>query len=67
MSKWKYGQQDNSGGRIVVERFESNLLKTNPLQDPSLRDLPVYVPPSYDQEDRDYPLVVCLSGFTGSA
>ena len=52
--------------RIVVERLESNILRSNPLGDPFVRDLPVYVPPSYYNSSTDYPVVYCLSGFTGS-
>ena len=54
------------GSRVVVERLESRILRTNPLGDPFIRDLPVYLPPSYYNSSMEYPVVLCLSGFTGS-
>lgn len=54
-------------GRVVVERVQSELLKNNPLGDPFVRDLYLYLPPSYGQGSQQYPSVLCLSGFTGSA
>ena len=56
-----------NAGTVLLEKFESQLLKNNPLNDPFVRDLAVYLPPSYSSGREDYPLVVCLSGFTGSA
>ncbi len=55
------------GSRVAVERLESRILRSNPLGDPFVRDLPVYLPPSYYNSSTEYPVVVCLSGFTGSA
>ena len=54
------------GSRVVVERLESRILRPNPLGDPFIRDLPVYLPPSYYNSSTEYPVVLCLSGFTGS-
>jgi len=54
-------------GRVVVEKIKSRLLKSNPLGDPATRDLCVYLPPSHDRGHQQYPSVLCLSGFTGSA
>jgi enterochelin esterase-like enzyme len=54
------------GSRVVVERLESRILRSNPLGDPFIRDLPVYLPPSYYNSNTEYPVVFCLSGFTGS-
>lgn len=54
-------------GRVAFEQLESNLLRQNPLNDPSSRLLPVYLPPSYDTCSTEYPLVLCLAGFTGSS
>ena len=56
-----------AGSRITVERFESSVLQTNPLGDPYIRDLPVYLPPSYYTSSTGYPVVFCLSGFAGSS
>lgn len=45
---------------------ESEVLKGNPLGDPYVRPLPVYLPPGYDaDEDTRYPVVFMLAGFTG--
>lgn len=53
-------------GRIVVEQIESKVLRGNALHDPTTRDLYVYLPPGYDEDDaRRYPVVYCLTGFTG--
>jgi S-formylglutathione hydrolase FrmB len=56
----------NVRGRIVVERFESHVLRANPLGDPATRELYLYLPPSYDGDTgRRFPVVYCLTGFTG--
>ncbi len=52
-------------GTIRVLRHESNALKNNPLCDPHIRDLYVYLPHDYDQTEKSYPVVFCLTGFTG--
>ena len=53
-------------GRVVVERFESAVLRGNPSGDPHARRLPIYLPPSYDEQpERRYPVVFVLTGFTG--
>ncbi len=53
-------------GTIKVLEHESNILKDNPLGDPSKRELYVYLPPDYDAEsDKKFPVVYCLTGFTG--
>lgn len=62
-----FSSQGKVGGRIVIERLQSHLLKRNPLKDPADRDLPIYLPPSYDKSSNRYPVVICLSGFTGGA
>lgn len=56
----------SSHGTTVVERFESRVLKGNPLGDPDLREIPVYLPPSYEKDrSRRYPVIYWLHGFTG--
>jgi enterochelin esterase-like enzyme len=50
-------------GRIETLRFESRCLRDNPLGDPHERDIHVYVPPGYDDDDRRYPAVMVLPGF----
>lgn len=53
-------------GRVQIERFQSAVLKDNPLGDPFVRRVPIYLPPSYDTcPERRYPVVLLLSGFTG--
>jgi S-formylglutathione hydrolase FrmB len=51
-------------GTVESHSFESNVLVGNPWGDPTVRDLPVYVPPSGKTEG--LPLLVLLSGYTGS-
>ena len=49
----------------VVETFESKILRGNPLGDPHVRRIPVYLPASYATGRRRYPVITLLSGFTG--
>ncbi len=55
-----------AGSHIARDRFESEALRGNPLGDPHVRDLPVYLPPGYAREDRRYPTVYFLAAFMGS-
>ena len=52
-------------GSVVNLRHESSALRDNPLGDPYERDLFVYLPPGYNDSDKRYPVVHCLTGFTG--
>jgi Putative esterase len=53
-------------GRVDDLVIDSELLRGNPLGDPSSRPLWVYTPPGYDAEpDRRYPAVYVLQGYTG--
>jgi S-formylglutathione hydrolase FrmB len=53
-------------GQVVIERFASEVLRGNAAGDPHVRDIPVYLPPSYaSHPERRYPVVYVLSGFTG--
>lgn len=54
-----------SRGSIVVESFDSKCLKDNPLKDPHVREVPVYLPPDYDASKKRYPVIYLLTGFTG--
>ena len=54
-----------SSSRVVVERFDSKLLKENPLRDPSEREISIYLPPDYEA-NRKYPIVYGLVGFGGT-
>ena len=56
---------DTQHGRVEVLQHESSILRNNPLGDPHIRDLFVYLPPGYDDGDAQYPSVYCLTGFTG--
>lgn len=51
---------------IVIEEVTSEVLRGNPLGDPAVRRVPVYLPPGYDAEPgRRYPSAYMLTGFTG--
>ena len=51
---------------IAYPTITSAVLANNPLGDPHVRTLPVYLPPSYHaDDDRRYPVVWMLSGFLG--
>jgi hypothetical protein len=53
-------------GRVEELEIDSRALRGNPLGDPHIRPLWVYVPPEYDdQPDRRYPTVYVIQGFTG--
>jgi len=53
-------------GRYEELIFESNVLKGNPLGDPSQRPLWIYLPPGYDEEPgRRYPAIYQIQGLTG--
>ncbi len=58
-------------GRIVVLEHVSKILRDNPLGDPSVRKLAVWLPPQYDEggtrgRGRRFPVFVDMVGFTGS-
>jgi len=55
-----------SEGRIVVTEHVSRVLEDNPLGDPHVRKLAVWLPPSYDRSSRRFPVLYDLVGFTGS-
>jgi len=60
-----------STGQVVVVEHQSRVLRDNPLGDPSLRQLAVWLPPGYDEgatrgRGRRYPILVDMVGFTGS-
>ncbi|MCA8971141.1 MAG: esterase [Planctomycetes bacterium] len=44
--------------------YESQVLRTNPLGDPSERDLWCYLPPGFDESQR-YPVLFVLAGYLG--
>jgi len=53
-------------GRVETLTVTSRALAGNRLGDPSIRELPVYLPPGYDDSKQRYPVLFCLAGFTGS-
>ncbi|MEK6244077.1 MAG: hypothetical protein AABM33_06200, partial [Pseudomonadota bacterium] len=58
-------------GTLVVLELNSRILKGNPLGDPHVRKLGVWLPPQYDGETRSsslkrFPVLYDLVGFTGS-
>ena len=62
MEPWSY----ELAGRFDEHAFESDVLKGNPLGDPHVRPLWVYLPPGYDDEpDRRYPSIYVIQGLTG--
>jgi len=62
MQPWSY----ELAGRFDEHQFESEVLKDNPLGDPHVRPLWVYVPPGYDKDaERRYPVIHVIQGLTG--
>ena len=53
-------------GSIVVLEHVSQVLKGNPLGDPHVRKLAVWLPHEYQQGGRRFPVLYDLVGFTGS-
>src|SRR5262249_3944278 len=52
-------------GTVVVLEHASRVLKGNPLGDPHVRKLAVWLPPRYESNKR-FPVLYDLVGFTGS-
>ena len=52
-------------GTVVTLSHASEILKNNPLGDKFVRDVIVYLPPNYAESDEKFPVVYCLTGFTG--
>jgi len=61
-------RSSNPAGRLVVLEHTSSVLADNPLGDPHVRQLPVWLPPQYDatRGRRRFPVLFDLVGFTGS-
>jgi enterochelin esterase family protein len=53
-------------GHVQIHAFESRLLAGNALGDAPRRQVPVYLPPSYETSDLRYPVLFALAGFTGT-
>lgn len=53
--------------QVVIESFASEVLKNNPLGDPHIRKLAVYLPPGYTTDKkRRFPVIYVLSSFMGT-
>lgn len=53
--------------RVVTENIHSTVLVGNRFGDPTERQTPVILPPSYDQQpERRYPVIVVLAAFAGT-
>lgn len=50
---------------VIVLTHTSKVLKNNPLKDPHVRNIIVYLPPSYKPSGKKFPVVYLISGFTG--
>ncbi|MBT8132839.1 MAG: hypothetical protein KJO35_11260 [Gammaproteobacteria bacterium] len=53
-------------GNVVSLEHESDLLKDNPLGDPHLRRLDVWLPPDYDKSKQHLPVLYDLVGYCGA-
>ena len=54
-------------GTLVLLEHDSKILRNNPLKDPHVRKLAVWLPPQYDGSgNRRFPALYDLVGFTGS-
>jgi enterochelin esterase family protein len=58
-------ENEQKQGTVKILRHTSEILQNNPLRDPHVRDLFVYLPPEYETSDKIFPVVYCLTGFTG--
>jgi Putative esterase len=61
MEPWSF----EVAGRFDEHAFESEVLKDNPLGDPHVRPLWVYVPPGYDDSDDRLASIYVIQGLTG--
>ena len=62
-------QIDWPTGRVVTLEHRSRVLKNNPLGDPHVRTLDVWLPPGYEEAARRgqrFPVLFDLVGYTGS-
>src|SRR6266568_4935469 len=53
------------GGEVVIETFDSKVLRGNSLGDPTKREVAIYLPPKYDRTRR-YPAAYAIVGYTGT-
>lgn len=56
-----------SSSRVEQPQLTSEVLAENPLGDPHVRTVPVYLPPGYDDDpERRYPVIYMLAGYGGT-
>jgi len=53
-------------GRIVEDKIHSASLEGNLLNDPATRPMAIYLPPSYDEGDKLYPVIYYLHAYSDS-
>jgi hypothetical protein len=58
-------RRTSSRPTVVFETVPGSRLAGNPLNDPVEREIPVYLPPSYDGK-RSFPVIYLLSGFAST-
>lgn len=61
-----YRPTPTAAGRIVTLKHQSEALADNPWGDPLERDVPVYLPPGYDERRGPYPVLWDLAAYTNS-
>jgi len=55
-------------GNILIRQFQSDILKGNPLKDPYIREIIIYLPPTYNASNsKGYTTVFCLPGYGSRA
>ena len=55
-------------GQVILEEFESAVLRGNAAGDPHVRAVPVYLPPSYGVDrERRYPVTFVLESLRSTA
>ena len=61
-------RSSNNHGQLVMLEHTSNVLAGNPLGDPHIRQLPVWLPPQYHsaRSKHRFPVLFDLVGYTGS-
>ena len=62
-----FTRQPRSRKMIIHSQIDSSHLAGNLLGDPSERDLFVYLPPGYDESDRQYPMAYLLHAYGDTA
>lgn len=59
-------QNQQTQGTVQLLSHTSSVLQDNPAGDPAEREIYVYLPPGYaDDEGKTFPVIYCLTGFTG--